>query len=183
MAEKMTNKELGIIGDAYQRSYDSRREFLTPVGLTGFKNEMKSITIADVWVHFPKVERLEVKPTVEQFELLYRMASDIIKMTDIAYSVEDDRKLLNMMRLNGELHQKIDLERFGRDCWLSSRESIRTFCRKVLGTRISEFEEKINDFNNGYGDVDADCYSMSIQDRWYKPLYPYEAKKPSDVLL
>lgn len=144
---KMTDKELDIIGRAYQSAFDERLENLSWVS----KPKMEAITIANTWQWF-KIEKLEgCMPNSETFDLLLCLAEDIDRLDDMVrkfpYINETDR-LYSLMKENPKLHKQIDLSAFATymDKW--NGNVITYVLNWILEREVKYFDYIIKEINN-----------------------------------
>lgn len=158
----MTNRELDIIGQAYQRAYDERIENLKWIN----KSEMDAHTIAQTWQWF-KVEKLEgCMPNGETFDLLLALAKDIDRLDDMSREfplIKERDRLYSLMKENPKLHKQIDLTAFAT--YMEKRDGNVTY---VINWII---EEEVKFFNYIIKEINNQTFDYTSKEVWMKNPY------------
>ena len=162
---KMTNKELDIIGQAYQNAYDERVENLKWIG----KSHSDVYTIANTWQWF-KVEKLEgCMPNSETFDLLLALAKDIDKWDDMSRNfplINERERLYCLMKQNPKLHKQIDLSAFATYMEKWDANTITYVINWIL-------EEEVKFFNYIIQEINNQTFDYISKEDWMKNPYIY----------
>lgn len=158
---KMSNKELNIIGQAYQNAYD---DLVKHLKLSG-KSQSDICTIANTWQWF-KVEKLECMPNIETFELLLALAKDIDRLDDMSREfplINEMDRLYSIIKENPKLHKQIDLSAFA------------TYMERWNGnvTYVINWilEEEVNFFNYIIKEINNQTFDYISKEDWMKNPY------------
>ena len=160
---KMTNRELDIIGQAYQNAYDERLENLKWIG----KSQSDICTIANTWQWF-KVEKLDgCMPNGETFDLLLCLAKDIDRLDDMILEfpfIKETDRIYYLMKENPKLHKQIDLSSFAEymENWNG------TVITYVLNWIL---EEEVNFFNYVIKEINNQTFDYISKEEWIKSPY------------
>lgn len=145
----MTNKELDIIGEAYQRTYDERAKLLNYEDSDDVNHQLDILKIADTWIIYPGIEELVRKiPDKEVFELLLALAKDIDLLDDVRILADTNREkeaLLKLMRVQDDLYQKINFTAFAKA--LNKEVTINILVKSILEIRLRLFDLIIRQVN------------------------------------
>ena len=143
----MTDKELNIIGQGYQSTFDELVENLSWIS----KSKMDTITIANTWQWF-KVEKLDgCMPNGETFDLLLALAKDIDRLDDMAREfpfINEVERLYCLMKQNDKLHKQIDLSAFAKYMENYGENMITYIINWILEEEIKYFNYVIKEINN-----------------------------------
>lgn len=143
----MTDKELNIIGQGYQSTFDELVENLSWIS----KSKMDTITIANTWQWF-KVEKLDgCMPNGETFDLLLALAKDIDRLDDMAREfpfINEVERLYCLMKQNDKLHKQIDLSAFAKHMENYGENMITYIINWILEEEIKYFNYVIKEINN-----------------------------------
>lgn len=159
----MSNRELDILGRAYQNAYDERLENLKWIG----KSQSDVCTIANTWQWF-KVEKLEgCMPNGETFELLLALARDIDRLDDMSRQfplINERDRIYSIMKQNPKLHKQIDLSAFA------------TYMKKWDGNVITYvinwiLEEEVKFFNYVIREINNQTFDYTSKEVWMKNPY------------
>lgn len=143
---KMSNKELNIIGQAYQNAYD---DLVKHLKLSG-KSHSDICTIANTWQWF-KVEKLECMPNIETFDLLLALAEDIDRLDDMSREfpfINERDRLYSLMKENPKLHKQIDLSSFAEYMENWNGTVITYVLNWILEEEVKYFNYVIREINN-----------------------------------
>lgn len=144
---KMTDRELDIIGQAYQNAYDERIENLKWIN----KSEMDTHTIAQTWQWF-KIEELKgCMPNGETFDLLLALAMDIDRLDDMAREfpfINEIERLYSLMKENPKLHKQMDLSAFATYMEKWNGNVITYVINWILEREVKYFDYIIKEINN-----------------------------------
>ena len=143
----MTNKELNIVGQGYQSTFDERVENLSWIS----KSKMDTITIANTWQWF-KVEKLDgCMPNGETFDLLLCLAKDIDRLDDMVREfpfINEMDRLYFLMKENPKLHKQIDLSSFAEYMENWNGTVITYVLNWILEEEVKYFNYVIREINN-----------------------------------
>ena len=159
----MTNKELKIVGQGYQLTFDERVENLSWIS----KSKMDTITIANTWQWFKIEELTGCMPNAETFDLLLALAKDIDRLDDMARElpfINEMERLYCLMKQNPKLHKKIDLSAFA------------TYMEKWNGNTITYvinwiLEEEIKYFNHIIKEINNQTFNYISKEDWMESPY------------
>ena len=160
---KMSNKELNIIGQAYQNAYDELVEDLKWIG----KSQSDVCTIANTWQWF-KIEKLEgCMPNGETFDLLLALAKDIDRLDDMSREfplINEMDRIYSIIKENPKLHKQIDLSAFA------------TYMERWNGNVITHvinwvLEEEVNFFNYIIKEINNQTFDYISKEDWMKNPY------------
>ena len=141
---ELTNKEWGIIGDAYQNKHDERLELLS-YG----ENQVRPTVTADIWVYFPKLTEISNKiPNEETSKLLYMVARDIDRIDDILLIRDEKIMLLKLIELNPRLFKQITLGAFSLYCQNHPNATIQGVLSWIREYELDFFNMVIEEINN-----------------------------------
>ena len=158
----MTNKELNIIGQAYQNAYDELVEDLSWNG----KSQSDVCTIANTWQWF-KVEKLEgCMPNGETFDLLLALAKDIDRLDDMSREfplIKERDRIFSIMKENPKLNKQINLSAFA------------IYMEKWNGTVTHVInwilEEEVKFFNYIIKEINNQTFDYTSKEVWMKNPY------------
>ena len=159
---KMSNKELNIIGQAYQNAYD---DLVKHLKLSG-KSQSDICTIANTWQWF-KVEKLECMPNSETFDLLLALAKDIDRLDDMSREfpfINERDRIYSLMKENPKLHKQIDLSSFAE--YMENRNG--TVTTYVLNWIL---EEEVKFFNYVIREINNQTFDYISKEDWIKSPY------------
>ena len=143
----ITNKELGIIGQAYQNAYDELVEDLSWIG----KSQSDVCTIANTWQYF-KIEKLDgCMPNGETFDLLLALAKDIDRLDDMVREfpfINEIERIYSLMKENPKLHKQIDLSSFAEYMENWDGTVITYVLNWILEEEVKYFNYVIREINN-----------------------------------
>jgi len=143
----MTDKELNIIGQGYQLTFDERVENLSWIN----KSKMDTITIANTWQWF-KIEKLDgCMPNGETFDLLLALAKDIDRLDNMSREfpfINERERLYCLMKQNPKLHKQIDLSAFATYMENYGENMITYIINWILEEEIKYFNYVIKEINN-----------------------------------
>lgn len=144
---KMNEKELEIIGQAYQNAYDERIENLKWIG----KSQSDVCTIANTWQWF-KIEELKgCMPNSQTFDLLLCLAEDIDRLDDMAMEfpfINEMDRIYSIMKENPKLHKQIDLSAFATYMEKWNGNVITYVINWILEREVKYFDYIIKEINN-----------------------------------
>lgn len=144
---QLTNRELDILGQAYQNAYDELVEDLKWIG----KSQSDVCTIANTWQWF-KIEKLEgYMPNGETFDLLLALAEDIDRLDDMSRGfpfINEMDRLYSIMKENPKLHKQIDLSAFATYMERWNGNVITYVINWILEEEIKYFNYVIKEINN-----------------------------------
>ena len=143
----MTNKEINILGQAYQNAYDERIENLKWIG----KSQSDICTIANTWQWFDIEELTGCMPNSETFDLLLALAMDIDRLDDMAREfpyIKGMERLYSLMKENPKLHKKIDLSAFATYMEKWNETVIIYIINWLLEEEVKLFNHIIKEINN-----------------------------------
>ena len=159
---KMTNRELDIIGQAYQNAYDERLENLKWIG----KSQSDICTIANTWQWF-KVEKLDgCMPNGETFDLLLCLAKDIDRLDDMILEfpfIKETDRIYYLMKENHKLHKELDLSSFAEHM-----EKCKGNVTDVINWIINE---EVNFFNYIIEEINNQTFDYVSKEDWMKNPY------------
>lgn len=152
---KMTNKELDIIGAAYQSGFDALVELL---GETEDRHEkLRKIAVAETWIYFPGIRSLEATPNKEDFEVLFKIAEDIDKLSSICWSQSEEGQwkiFFALMEVNDKLYCPLNRDLFLK--WGRSARNVSVFGKNMryyldcmTSSLLCAFDTLIRDINEG----------------------------------
>lgn len=160
---KMSDKELDIIGQAYQNAYDELVKHLKVSG----KSHSDVCTIANTWQWF-KVEKLDgCMPNSETFDLLLALAKDIDRLDDMSREfplINERDRLYSLMKENPKLHKQIDLSSFAE--YMGNRNGTVTIY--VLNWIL---EEEVKFFNYVIREINNQTFDYISKEDWMKNPY------------
>ena len=143
----MTNKELEIIGQGYQLTFDEIVENLSWIS----KSKMDTVTIANTWQWF-KIEELKgCMPNSQTFDLLLALAKDIDRLDDMSREfpfINEMDRLYSIMKENPKLHKQIDLSAFAEYMENWNGTVITYVLNWILEEEIKYFNYVIKEINN-----------------------------------
>lgn len=143
----MSNKELNIIGQAYQNAYDELVEDLKWIG----KSQSDVCTIANTWQYF-KIEKLNgCMPNGETFDLLLALAKDIDRLDDMVREfpfINEIERIYSLMKENPKLHKQIDLSSFAEYMENWNGTVITYVLNWILEEEVKYFNYVIREINN-----------------------------------
>ena len=155
---KLSEKELNILGEGYQLTFDERVERIGG-------DKLEAITIANTWQWF-KIASLERDvPNQETRDLLLVLAEDIDRLDDMCRKFpfqNEKEQLLTLIFGNHKLHKKIDLHRFGKH--IKKGNNILYTLNYVLNKNVEYFNYVINEIN-----YETDDY-ITVED-WVESSY------------
>ena len=143
----MTNKELDIIGQGYQLTFDERVENLSWIS----KSKSDTITIANTWQWFKIEELTGCMPNSETFDLLLALAKDIDRLDDMVREmpfIDEMERLYCLMKQNPKLHKQIDLSAFATYMEKWDANTIIYVINWILEEEIKYFNYVIKEINN-----------------------------------
>lgn len=159
---KMTNRELDIIGQAYQNAYDERLENLKWIG----KSQSDVCTIANIWQWF-KIEKLEgCMPNEETFDLLLCLAEDIDRLDDMVMEfplITERDRFYSLMKENPKLHKQIDLSSFAE--YMEKNGTVSTYVLHWI------LEEEVKFFNYVIREINNQSNDYISKEEWVKSPY------------
>ena len=158
----MTDKELNIIGQAYQNAYDELIENLKWIG----KSQSDVCTIANTW-QWCKVEKLDgCMPNGETFDLLLALAKDIDILDDMSREFpffNEMEKLYCLMKENPKLHKQMDLSSFAE--YMEKWNGNVTYIINWI------LEEEVNFFNYIIKEINNQTFDYISKEDWMKNPY------------
>ena len=144
---QLTNRELGILGQAYQNAYDERVENLSWIN----KSKMDTITIANTWQWFKVEELTGCMPNSQTFDLLLCLAEDIDRLDDMSRKfpfINEMDRLYSIMKENPKLHKQIDLSAFATYMEKWNGNVITYVINWILEREVKYFDYIIKEINN-----------------------------------
>lgn len=158
---QLTNRELDILGQAYQNAYDDLVKHLKVSG----KSHSDICTIANTWQWF-KVEKLAYLPNNETFDLLLALAKDIDRLDDMSREfplINERDRLYSLMKENPKLHKQIDLSSFAE--YMSNKNGNVTYIINWI------LEEEVNFFNYIIKEINNQTFDYISKEDWMKNPY------------
>lgn len=159
----MTDKELNIIGQGYQSTFDERVENLSWIS----KSKMDTITIANTWQWFKVEELTGCMPNSQTFDLLLALAKDIDRLDDMAREfpfINERERLYCLMKQNPKLHKQIDLSAFAKYMEKWNGNVITYVINWIL-------EEEVNYFNRIIKEINNQTFDYITKEEWMESPY------------
>ena len=142
---KLSDKELNILGKAYQNAFDER---VCKIG----GDKIDAITIANTWQWY-KIQALKNDVPMEARELLKILAEDIDRLDDMCreFKFQDEKEqLLTLILMNEKLNRKIDLLEFSK--YIKKGNNIINCINYLLNRNLCLFNYVISEINDGSDD-------------------------------
>ena len=136
---KMTNKELDIIGRAYQSAFDKLVESLNYNGSEDVDHQLELLGVADTWVNFPRLLKPNKTINEETFRLLQMVGkdADLYDNVRIMFMVSQEKGLLKLMEIQDELSWKTNMTSFA-EAITPTFSSKAKFTGEELATSLME---------------------------------------------